>query len=68
VDPDGDGIDKRGKDSPLPAALDELEAARAELLRQRQALLENAWVDARRTQLADAGRLTVQLGERQPAE
>ena len=31
VDPDGDGIDKRGKDSPLPAALDELETARAEL-------------------------------------
>ena len=31
VDPGGDTIDKRGKDSPLPAALDELETARAEL-------------------------------------
>ena len=31
VDPDGDGIDKRRAESPLPAALDELETARAEL-------------------------------------
>src|SRR3954471_22024940 len=31
VDPSGDAPAKRGKDSPLPAALDELDAARAEL-------------------------------------
>lgn len=31
VDPSGDAFDKRRDDSPLPAALDELEAARADL-------------------------------------
>lgn len=31
VDPDGDGVDRRARRSPLPAALDDLETARAEL-------------------------------------
>ncbi len=31
VDPSGEAVEKRGKDSPLPAALDELDVAHAEL-------------------------------------
>jgi hypothetical protein len=54
---------------PTDAQLEpQLAAAREELLRQRQGMLESAWVDARRTQLADAGKLTMQLSERPNAE
>lgn len=54
---------------PADAELDaQLASARDELLGQRRALMESAWVDARRAELADAGQLTVQLGERTPAE
>jgi peptidyl-prolyl cis-trans isomerase D len=52
---------------PTDAELEpQLAAAREELLGQRRAMLESAWIDARRTQLADAGELVVQLAE-QPA-
>ena len=54
---------------PTDAQLEpQLAAAREELLRQRQGMLESAWVDARRTQLADAGKLTMQLSERPASE
>jgi peptidyl-prolyl cis-trans isomerase D len=49
---------------PTDAELDaQLAAARDQLLEERRALLQSAWVDTRRTQLADAGELTIQLGE-----
>jgi len=54
---------------PTDAQLDaQLAAAREELLGQRRALLQSAWIDARRTQLADAGELTIQLEEPAAAE
>jgi hypothetical protein len=54
---------------PTEAELDgQLAAAREQLLQERRQLLQSAWVDARRTELADAGALTIQLEEPTPAE
>ena len=46
----------------------QLASARQELLGQRRTLLQSAWVDVRRTELADAGDLSVQLAEKPATE